>query len=137
MRWDSAAIVLKTSELLPEPDTPVKTVSRRLGSSTSTSFRLFSRAPCTRIRSWRSAAWVMPPNLAGPRGRLLVQSRSSATEPFHLISCAASFRPSAESCGDRLLVALRVGPAPWPYAVGLRLYHHANTGILTVVITAT
>src|SRR5205814_3522635 len=55
-RCDSAAIVSKTSELLPEPDTPVNTVSRRFGSSTLTSFRLFSRAPCTRIRSWLSAA---------------------------------------------------------------------------------
>src|SRR5512141_1166939 len=54
-RCDSAAIVAKTSELLPDPDTPVKTVSRRLGSSTLMSLRLFSRAPCTRIRSWLSA----------------------------------------------------------------------------------
>ncbi len=54
-RCDSAATVSKTSELLPEPDTPVNTVRRRLGSSTLTSLRLFSRAPCTRIRSWLSA----------------------------------------------------------------------------------
>ncbi len=45
----------KTSELLPEPETPVKTVNRRLGSSMVTSLRLFTRAPCTRIRSWLSA----------------------------------------------------------------------------------
>src|SRR5260221_12933425 len=44
-----------TSELLPEPETPVNTVSRRFGSSTLTSLRLFTRAPCTRIRSWLSA----------------------------------------------------------------------------------
>ncbi len=50
-RCDSAATVPNTSELLPEPDTPVNTVSLRLGSSTLTSFRLFTRAPCTRIRS--------------------------------------------------------------------------------------
>src|SRR3954453_574871 len=55
-RWDSAAIVPNTSELLPEPETPVNTVSRRLGISTLTSLRLFTRAPCTRIRSWLSAA---------------------------------------------------------------------------------
>ena len=53
-RCDSAAIVLNTSELLPEPETPVNTVSRRFGSSTLTSLRLFTRAPCTRIRPWRS-----------------------------------------------------------------------------------
>src|SRR3954451_10204503 len=55
-RCDSAAIVLDTRELLPEPETPVKTVSRRLGISTLMSLRLFSRAPCTRMRSWVSAA---------------------------------------------------------------------------------
>src|SRR6185436_8493473 len=55
-RCDSAAMVPKTSDDLPDPDTPVKTVSRRLGMSTLTSLRLFSRAPWTRIRSWRSAA---------------------------------------------------------------------------------
>src|ERR1041385_4790093 len=56
-------MVLNTSELLPDPETPVNTVSRRFGSSTLTSLRLFSRAPCTRIRSWLSAAaW------AGARG---------------------------------------------------------------------
>src|SRR4051812_23215685 len=48
-------IVAKTSELLPEPETPVKTVRRRFGSSRVTSLRLFSRAPCTRIVSWTSA----------------------------------------------------------------------------------
>ena len=51
-RCDSAAIVSNTSELLPEPDTPVNTVSRRLGSSTLMSLRLLTRAPCTRITSW-------------------------------------------------------------------------------------
>src|SRR3977135_186374 len=55
-RCDSAAIVPNTSELLPDPETPVNTVSRRFGISMLTSLRLFTRAPCTRIRSWRSAA---------------------------------------------------------------------------------
>src|SRR5687767_10099537 len=54
-RCDSAAIVSNTSELLPDPETPVNTVSLRFGISTLTSLRLFTRAPCTRIRSWRSA----------------------------------------------------------------------------------
>src|SRR5690606_1669493 len=48
-------IVAKTRELLPEPETPVNTVRRRLGNTTLTSRRLFSRAPCTRIASWLSA----------------------------------------------------------------------------------
>src|SRR5258708_39937453 len=49
-------MVPNTSELLPEPETPVNTVRRRFGSSTLTSLRLFTRAPCTRIRSWLPAA---------------------------------------------------------------------------------
>src|SRR5687768_6249059 len=48
-------MVPNTSELFPEPDTPVKTVSRRFGSSMLMSLRLLARAPCTRMRSWRSA----------------------------------------------------------------------------------
>jgi hypothetical protein len=55
-RCDSAAIVSNTNELLPEPETPVNTVSRRFGISMLTSLRLFTRAPCTRIRSWLSAS---------------------------------------------------------------------------------
>src|SRR4051812_32182503 len=49
-------MVSKTSELLPEPEMPVNTVSRRFGISRLTSLRLFTRAPRTRIRSWLSAA---------------------------------------------------------------------------------
>src|SRR3954470_7635438 len=66
-RWDSAAIVSNTSELLPEPETPVTTVSRRFGISTLTSLRLLTRAPCTRITSWRSA-----PCGAGGRASVVV-----------------------------------------------------------------
>ncbi len=55
IRCDSAAIVANTRELLPDPETPVKTVRRRFGSSTLMSLRLFSRAPWTRMRSWLSA----------------------------------------------------------------------------------
>ena len=51
IRCDSAAIVWNTRELLPEPETPVNTVSRRVGISMLTSLRLFTRAPCTRITS--------------------------------------------------------------------------------------
>src|SRR3954452_8819775 len=57
-RWDSAAIVPNTSELLPEPETPVNAVSRRFGISRLTSWRLFTRAPRRRIRSWLSATCV-------------------------------------------------------------------------------
>src|SRR5713101_614583 len=48
-------MVANTSELLPEPETPVNAVSRRFGISTLMSLRLFTHAPCTRMRSWLSA----------------------------------------------------------------------------------
>ncbi|UUZ84659.1 hypothetical protein LJK88_14000 [Paenibacillus sp. P26] len=41
----SAPIVSKTIDDLPEPDTPVKTVSFRFGTRSVISFKLFSRAP--------------------------------------------------------------------------------------------
>jgi hypothetical protein len=49
-------MVPKTRDDLPEPDTPVNTVSRRFGMSRSMPVRLFSRAPRTSITSWVSAA---------------------------------------------------------------------------------
>jgi len=91
IRCDSAAIVLNTSELLPDPETPVNTVSRRFGSSTLTSLRLFTRAPCTRIRSWLSAStqrsWSRPSTL--PSGSVTV----------------ATSRPPPTSCAGSLTVA--------------------------------
>src|SRR4051795_12637295 len=57
-RCDSAAMVPKTSELLPDPETPVNTVNRRLGIARLTSLRLLTRAPCTRMTSWLSASSV-------------------------------------------------------------------------------
>ena len=71
IRCDSAAIVPNTSELLPEPETPVNTVSRRFGISTLMSLRLFTRAPCTRIRSWLSATCGAG-DCCVPRGLLIV-----------------------------------------------------------------
>src|SRR5215218_8394332 len=87
-RCDSAAMVSKTSELLPDPETPVNTVSRRLGIWTLTSLRLFTRAPSTRIMSCRSAVCdavsctsvlvallIVFPSAA--RGRVLCAGRSA------------------------------------------------------------
>src|SRR5699024_5753137 len=54
----SAAMVWNTKELLPEPETPVKTLRRRLGISTSMPRRLFSRAPWTWMTSCESAVAV-------------------------------------------------------------------------------
>src|SRR6476469_1604016 len=72
-RCDSAAMVPNTSEDLPDPETPVNTVSRRFGISMLTFLRLFSRAPWTRMRSWLSAgcrveeAMIAVPGLRAPR----------------------------------------------------------------------
>jgi AcrR family transcriptional regulator len=68
-RCDSAATVPKTSDDLPDPETPVKTVSRRLGMSSETSRRLFSRAPRTSMTSWLSAVGSGDPtDQPDPRG---------------------------------------------------------------------
>src|SRR6187402_2466964 len=49
-------MVPNTSDDLPEPETPVNTVSQRFWISTLTSFRLLTRAPWTRMREWLSAS---------------------------------------------------------------------------------
>ncbi len=56
-RCDSAAIVSKTMDDLPDPETPVKTVIRFLGILNETFLRLFSRAPVISM-------WLMPSTLA-------------------------------------------------------------------------
>ena len=105
-RCDSAAIVPNTSELLPEPETPVNTVSRRFGSAMLRSLRLFTRAPCTRIRSWLSApcgardcGWVFVlivsrpriPAVGGAGGKLNPQLAAFFTSaPIFFSSAAAS-----------------------------------------------
>src|SRR5918995_3644811 len=94
-RCDSAAIVPNTSELLPEPEMPVNTVRRRLGSSTLMSLRLFSRAPWTRIRSWLSAAWSADDVVRVPDALLtvapsVVRRRSAQLlDPDHVASRVA------------------------------------------------
>jgi len=54
LRWRTWS----TSDDLPEPETPVTQTRRPRGIATVMSLRLFSRAPCTRIRSWLSAGWL-------------------------------------------------------------------------------
>ena len=107
----------------------MNTVSRRFGSSTLTSLRLFSRAPCTRIRSWLSATCgagdflsvlvavliVSPSVYAGPPGRpspsLLDLTRVGQLP-------GVSYRSNA-SCGSLsrasrfLIVSVTVSRAVW------------------------
>src|SRR5580692_1223835 len=80
-RCDSAAIVPNTRELLPEPETPVNTVSRRFGSWTLTSLRLFTRAPCTRIKSWLSPT-CRAGDCASVLVAMLIASPSVRRAPF-------------------------------------------------------
>src|SRR5687768_1827580 len=86
-------MVLNTSDDLPDPEMPVNTVSRRLGMSTLTSFRLFTRAPWTRMRSWRSAgcrlAEVMTSSIDNLRRGLqpgTLRGADSDREPCQLTS---------------------------------------------------
>src|SRR3954452_19739847 len=53
---------------------PVNTVSRRFGISMLTSLRLFTRAPCTRMRSWLSAARSAPGCVSALSAMLIVLS---------------------------------------------------------------
>src|SRR5687768_2768252 len=57
-RCASVAMVSKTIDDLPEPDTPVKIVIFRLGIRSDTSFRLFSRAPRISMNSFMRASTV-------------------------------------------------------------------------------
>src|SRR5215831_9140829 len=116
-RCDSAAIVPNTRELLPEPDTPVNTVSRRFGSSTLTSLRLFTRAPCTRIRSWLSAACgaggrvsvlvvmviVSIPRLRGLRRRASARRVLKEPEDVAIGVGEGGHQPAAADVAQRLL----------------------------------
>ncbi|MPN35181.1 hypothetical protein SDC9_182676 [bioreactor metagenome] len=89
-RCDSAAMVLNTSELLPDPETPVNTVSRRFGMSRLMSRRLFSRAPRTRIRSWLSATCCSGAAASVPRcsliGAAFQRCPSVVTSAHHVVS---------------------------------------------------
>src|SRR5690554_328806 len=132
-RCDSAAMVPKTSELLPEPETPVKTVSRRFGSSTLTFFRLFTRAPCTRMLAWLSAreapetrGALGATSRAGRRGvagsgaeRGLFAALPFAALPFAALPFAAApfvaslaaVRFAADLAADFLVAVLIVSPS--------------------------
>src|SRR4051794_23642137 len=54
-RWASVAIVSKTIDDLPDPDTPVNIVILRLGMRNETFLRLFSRAPWISMYSWATS----------------------------------------------------------------------------------
>ncbi len=90
-RCDSAATVEKTSDDLPDPETPVNTVSRRFGIATLMSLRLSSRAPSTRIHSWasslpgRMSSVTIPPSV-GSGGRYQRTSLSPSAAAFAMAS---------------------------------------------------
>src|SRR3954471_19011389 len=106
-RCESAAIVPNTSELLPEPETPVNTVSRRFGISRLTSFRLLTRAPCTRIRSWLSAALnPLPTRSHQPRS---VTHQRAARDLVGLTPRLESQRPEDEEHVGRGVAGIPIG----------------------------
>src|SRR2546423_6196493 len=92
-------MVSNTSELLPEPETPVNTVSRRFGISTLRSLRLFTRAPCTRIRSWLSATCN-----AGDCGSVLVAVLIGSPSVLRARSWTGRGVPSRQPDGSAELV---------------------------------
>ncbi len=55
-RWPSAKMVSKARLDLPEPDSPVKTISESRGRSSEMSLRLCSRAP--RMMSWSATGFL-------------------------------------------------------------------------------
>src|SRR5690606_17850984 len=73
-------MVPNTSELLPDPEPPVNTTRRRLGMSTSMCFRLFSRAPRTRMAAWLAAPCPAADRAPAP-GAVLVVPPSRAEAP--------------------------------------------------------
>src|SRR5688572_1717782 len=85
IRCHSAAMVPNISDDSAEPQTPVNTVSRRLGIWTQRAFRWFSRAPWTRIRSWLSAGCLLEAGMFA-----LISSRCT-------VSCGRSFRRCVSS----------------------------------------
>ena len=89
-------MVPNTSDDLPDPETPVNTVSRRLGISTLTSFRLFSRAPWTRIRSWLSAGCCLE------EAMFAIMSRP----PYQRFSCVTWIRLPQVSFSMAILEAV-------------------------------
>src|ERR1700694_4027438 len=107
-RCDSAAMVPNTSELLPEPETPVKTVRRRLGMSTEMSLRLFTRAPWTRMRSWVSAGWRASAGSWGCGACMFLTSLAKALGFSARTSCGWEVQSSAHRLlherGDPCLV---------------------------------
>src|SRR3954471_10403200 len=71
-RCASVAIVSKTMDDFPEPETPVKMVICRFGMRSVTSFRLFSRAPrisMDAVMGGRSFYAYHPGHLHFPSGR--------------------------------------------------------------------
>src|SRR5262245_45346802 len=98
-RWDSAAIVEKTSELLPDPETPVNTVNRRFGMSRLTSRRLFSRAPRTSMApqsfaTGRSADGLLDELDEPPLGgRRELQDREGDREELAVVDLRVGLEP--------------------------------------------
>jgi extradiol dioxygenase family protein len=91
-------------EDFPDPETPVNTVSRRLGRSREMSARLFSLAPRTWITSWLSAAaWPPASKLEG------TTDRGGAPMAVQLNHTIVRVRDKRESAGF-LAELLGVGP---------------------------
>src|SRR5690349_16636849 len=89
LRWPSAKMVSKASELFPDPETPVITTSWSRGMSTSSDLRLCSAAPRT-LMDFTSANRMLPIGcpLCGNLSWAKAKSRKIASD------CAARARRS-------------------------------------------
>src|SRR5947207_13141734 len=120
-------MVSNTSELLPEPETPANTVSRRFGISMLTSLRLFTRAPCTRIRSWRSATCSAGACLPVLVAMLIAVSICEAEPPSRCRPCRSWLRSPGGSAelvdADQVARGIADGAVANPVGLLGRLLH--------------
>ena len=83
-------MVSKASELLPDPDTPLTTVSLPWGISQEMFFRLCVRAPRMMMASFKGKA----PSKDFPAASQCSQRGSGRNRPFFIINCAATPPPA-------------------------------------------
>ena len=89
-RWASAKIVPNAREDLPDPETPVNATIASRGTSTSTSRRLFSRAPRTRTKPVSAGVVESVVASVGPVGRGGVCIRTTLVGAAGRYPCTAA-----------------------------------------------
>src|SRR3954471_20813645 len=111
-------MVSKTSDDLPDPETPVTTVSRLCGIASDTSLRLWTRAPRMNMDSSKGVE-------GRPRQALLQLSRSGSRDVRKNIANSRAMY-FVFPCDGHILI----GPAPFHprFAEQPRLHGHCGNG---------